>query len=139
ELQDSNHCPSPADRDSDDDGFPDGAELAGGARGTVCDPAAFPNIIADTDNDGIPDYYEYTPVDWNPFVHFIPQRPPPDHGPLFQPPTTARRGTSALSFDSDNDGAQDLAEIELCLDPLNATSIQGGGRDGRTAVYQEHD
>jgi len=121
-------CPDPANPDSDGDGFPDGSEKLN----QRCDPANFPDIITDSDNDGLPDYYEGQPVVYDPLGTQHPRRP--DGSPFPPPRPQAPRGTNRYDFDSDDDNASDLAESELGLDPLNALSnaSEPRGRDGVT-------
>lgn len=78
-----------------------------------CDPLSKPDVSTDTDRDGLTDFEEAHTYQTNP-----------------------------LAFDSDNDGVQDLAEIELGFDPHNPVTNSENGvpiPDAQTQEYKATD
>lgn len=105
--------PWPNSLDGDHDGFPDTCEIAYGGWDMSRDPHSFPDVTLDSDNDGLPDYQEVC------IYH-----------------------TNRYMFDTDGDGVQDLAEVELRdfgLDPLNPKSWDGVHPDRFAPPFLAHD
>jgi hypothetical protein len=135
----------PLDSDSDDDGMPDGWEVAnsldplvddaaadpdldgldnlqeylGGTDPNVFDEIGDPSIPADSDDDGLPDFWETQYGDLNPFAD-------PDLDDL----TTLEEflycpELSPLDPDTDGDGLPDGWEVEYNFNPVSFVTSQG--------------
>jgi hypothetical protein len=110
------------DADSDDDGLPDGVELAIGT-----DP-----FDPDSDDDGLSDGDEVN-------VHGTdPLDADSDDDGLSDGDEVNVHGTDPLDADSDDDGLSDGLEVALGLDPLDADTDDDGIPDGQDTEFIEN-
>jgi hypothetical protein len=110
------------DADSDDDGLPDGVELAIGT-----DP-----FDPDSDDDGLSDGDEVN-------VHGTdPLDADSDDDGLSDGDEVNVHGTDPLDADSDDDGLNDGLEVALGLDPLDADTDDDGIPDGQDTEFIEN-
>jgi hypothetical protein len=110
------------DADSDDDGLPDGEEIAIGT-----DP-----FDPDTDDDGLSDGDEVN-------VHGTdPLDPDTDDDGLSDGDEVNVHGTDPLDPDTDDDGLSDGLEVALGLDPLDPDSDDDGIPDGEDTEFIEN-
>jgi hypothetical protein len=134
---------NPLDSDSDDDGFPDGWEVANGYDPTG---SADPDPAGDDDGDGVTNQEEFdhgtdpynpdsdgdgTPdgEDPDPTDPAIPDRSTDRDGDGLSNDTETDLGTDPDDPDSDDDGFDDRWEVDNGYDPLDPDDINPAGDD----------
>jgi hypothetical protein len=133
------------DADSDDDGLPDGVELAIGtdpfdpdsdddglSDGDEVNVHGTDPLDADSDDDGLSDGDEVN-------VHGTdPLDADSDDDGLSDGDEVNVHGTDPLDADSDDDGLNDGLEVALGLDPLDADTDDDGIPDGQDTEFIEN-
>lgn len=108
DIVENQGCTDPNNADTDGDTYDDGLEIRMGSD--PCDDQSIPDLMLDTDGDGLSDFDEINTYHSDPDL-----------------------------FDTDDDGASDYAEVVLGLDPLRDRSSGENVYDGWCSLYLAHD